>query len=312
MKKNLLLIFISFFSLGSSQINSGLKAFYPFSGNTNDHSGGNHHGVIVGNLNLTDDRFGTPNSAFQFPGNAADYIAIDYAGDFNIAPADSFSISLWYRGGSASGGDFEVLVGKQNPQVDYKPYDYYVGLYDGNRVVVGGNGFETLWSSIAPPQPDPQWHHIVLAYNNKNWYLYQDNILNNSRTNQLLSQSANGLVIGKNFQGIIDDVRFYNRQLTEGEIDDLYKLTNLSVSDNSNKPEVNIFPNPTSGILNVSGNGNVPVQILIYDMSGKEVFNNVCSQKDIKIDMSKFSSAVYTLKTVSGKSVESKLIIKKD
>jgi hypothetical protein len=163
-EKNLFLIFISFFSLCNSQINNGLKAFYPFNGNASDNSGGNHNGQIVGNLNLTDDRFGIPNSAYQFPGNSTNYIAINYASDFNIATSESFSISLWYKGGSSSGGDFEILFGKENPQLNYKPYDYYLGLYDGNRVLCGGNGYEVLWSTITPPGPDPNWHHVVFIY----------------------------------------------------------------------------------------------------------------------------------------------------
>lgn len=312
MKKNLLLIFLSFFSVTSSQINSGLKAFYPFNGNPNDYSGGNHNGQIVGNLNLTTDRFGTPNSAYQFPGNSDNYIAINYASDFNITPSESFSISLWYKGGSSSGGDFEILFGKQNPQLNYKPYDYYLGLYDGNRVLCGGNGYEVLWSTITPPQPDPNWHHIVFIYNNKNWYLYQDNTLNKTETNQPISQSPNGLVIGKNFDGIIDDVRFYNRKITEAEIDELYKLTNLSVNDHSKNSELNIFPNPTNGILNVTRNANDPLHLLIYDMSGKQIFNNQYFQKNIHIDLSKLTNGIYTLKTIVNNLEKSKLIIKKD
>ncbi|WP_332023974.1 LamG-like jellyroll fold domain-containing protein [Kaistella sp.] len=311
MKKNLLLIFFFLFSLSNSQINTGLKAFYPFNGNTNDHSGGNHHARIVGNLNLTDDRFGTPNSAYQFPGNSTNYIAVDYASDYNTSPSESFSISLWYKGGSVSGGDFEILFGKENPQLNYKPYDYYLGLYDSNKVVGGGNGYEVLWSTITPPQPDPHWHHIVFIYDNKNWYLYQDNILNKSNTNHPVSQSTNGLVMGKNFQGIIDDVRFYNRKLTDTEIDELYKL-NLTVNDDSKNSDLIIFPNPTSGILNVRGYGNETLQVLIYDRSGKQIFSQQYSEKQINIDLSKLPDGIYTLKTVSGKSVKSKLIIKKD
>lgn len=311
MKKNLLLVFIFLFSLCSSQINNGLKAYYPFNGNTNDQSGGNHHAQIIGNIHLTNDRFGTPNSAYQFPGNLTNYIAVSYASDFNVAPYESFSISLWYQGGSISGGDFEILFGKENPQLNYKPYDYYLGLYDGNKVIGGGNGYEVLWSTVTPPRPDPDWHHVVFIYDNKNWYLYQDNIFITGNTNQPVSQSANGLVIGKNFQGIIDDVRFYNRKLTEAEIDELYKL-NLSVNDDSKNPQLNIFPNPTSGILHVSGNGNEPLQILIYDSSGKQIFNSQYFQKEITIDLSKLPNGIYTLKTISNQSVKSKLIIKKD
>lgn len=117
--------------------------------------------------------------------------------------------------------------------------------------------------------------------------------------------------MGKNFQGIIDDVRFYNRKLTDTEIDELYKL-NLAVNDDSKNSDLIIFPNPTSGILNVRGYGNETLQVLIYDRSGKQIFSQQYSEKQINIDLSKLPDGIYTLKTVSGKSVKSKLIIKKD
>jgi hypothetical protein len=45
----------------------GLVAWYPFNGNANDASGNGHHG-IVSNANLVADRFGNPNSAYDFNG----------------------------------------------------------------------------------------------------------------------------------------------------------------------------------------------------------------------------------------------------
>lgn len=312
MKKNLLLICISFCSLGSSQINSGLKAFYPFSGNPNDHSGSNHNAQIIGNLNLTDDRFGTADSAYQFPGSSTDYMKVNYADDFDIAPSESFSVSLWYKGGSVSPGDFELLFGKENNLLTYKPYDYFAALYDGNRVVGGGMGYEVLWSPVGPPQPDPDWHHVVLIYDNKNWYLYQDNVLTKTSTNTPLSQSAEGLLIGKKFQGAIDDVRFYNRKLTAAEIDDLYSLTDLAVSNQAEDRTINVFPNPTKGTVNVSANANVILQLVIYDMTGKQILSNPNFKKEMRIDLSKFPNGIYTLKTVTKNAIKTQLIIKKD
>lgn len=44
-------------------------AHYPFSGDANDISGYGNHGVLSGSIPvLTEDRFGNPNSAFQFGG----------------------------------------------------------------------------------------------------------------------------------------------------------------------------------------------------------------------------------------------------
>lgn len=314
MKKNLLFIFLASFTFYYSQLSLGLKAFYPFNGNANDESGQNHDGQIIGNLGLTNDRFGNPNSAYEFPGNATNYISVNYADDFNINPSGSFSICLWYKGGSAYGGDVEILFGKENLLDNYNPYDYYVSLYDLNRIHCGLNRGETLWSPIIPIQPDPNWHQIVFIYENKNLYLYEDNVLTGSNTDQasVISQSLNGIVIGKGFQGIIDDISFYNRKLTESEIDDLYKKSGLSTNENAENYEIKIFPNPTNKIIYINRETKVPMKILIYDMSGKQFFSNTFSTKEIAIDLSKFPNGTYNLKTVSNNIEKSSLIIKKD
>lgn len=311
MKKTLFLAFLLVFTINYCQLNDGLKAFYSFSGNTNDNSGQGHNGQIIGNLNLVDDRFGTPNSAYQFPGNSSNYIKINYAEDFNISSSESLSISLWYKGGSAQMGDLEILFGKQNLQNNYKPYDYFLGLYDLNSVLSGGNG-EVLWSPITPPQNDPNWHFVVFTYQNKNWYLYQDNVLTQSNTSQAyaITQSLNSLVIGKGFQGIIDDVRFYNRKLSESEIDMLYKLNNLATKENSIR--LKLFPNPTNKYLNINRETKEPIIVSMYDMTGKIIFSNVFQSKEIIIDLSKFQNGIYNLKTISNGLHNSTLIIKKD
>ncbi|MBK7558794.1 MAG: hypothetical protein IPI54_11195 [Chitinophagaceae bacterium] len=50
-------------------LNLGLKAYYPFSGNANDISGNNNNPVF-NNATLTADRLGNPNSAYHFNGMA--------------------------------------------------------------------------------------------------------------------------------------------------------------------------------------------------------------------------------------------------
>jgi hypothetical protein len=294
MKKKLLILnFISLFTLSNAQINNGLKAHYTFSGNPNDTSGQNHNGQIIGNISLVQDRFGTPSAAYQFPGNAANYISINYAADFNIAPTDSFSISLWYKGGSSQAGDLEVLFGKENPQlINYHKYDYFLSLYDSNRLMCGGAGYEVLWSSVTPQNPDNNWHHAVLVYENKNWYLYLDNILDKSNTtqNNIITQSTNNLLIGKGFQGILDDIRFYNRRLSVGEINELYNLTGLSTNENKKVSKIRIYPNPVKNIIHITS-GKTVKYVHIYDTSGRSVKTDTKN----KINVSQLPNGSYII-----------------
>ncbi|HYG15824.1 MAG TPA: hypothetical protein VEC12_08735, partial [Bacteroidia bacterium] len=78
-------------TLKLTSLNYGLVAYYPFTGNAGDSSGTGNHGSVNGAI-LTTDRFGNPNSAYQFDGSN-DYIEI--ADHSSLDVADSFSITLW-------------------------------------------------------------------------------------------------------------------------------------------------------------------------------------------------------------------------
>jgi concanavalin A-like lectin/glucanase superfamily protein/Big-like domain-containing protein len=73
--------------------------------------------------------------------------------------------------------------------------------------------------------PAGEWHHIAMTYSGTILRLYVDGIeVANRRANTALSTSSLPLFIGGNklwgefFKGTIDEVRVYNRALSEGEI----------------------------------------------------------------------------------------------
>lgn len=310
--KNILIIFyLSVSAQMFAQINVGLKAHYPLNADTNDYSGNSNNGVTVGTLALTEDRFNNPNSAFQFPGNDSNYISISFSEDFNIPPTGQLTISLWFKGYSLF-NDSRILFGKQNPTKFYTYYDYNLGLIN-SKPNAGGNGKDVLTVSICCIQQS-QWTHLVLIYDNLKWYLYKDKYLIGSQVagGFTVSQSTNGLVIGKKHDGAIDDVRFYNRALSLNEISELYHLNNyLGTEENSKKSEIKIFPNPTDKILTVSRQTTEIMAVDIYDFSGKLIYREISNQKEINIDVSSFPGGMYTLKTSSEKFSKSTSFIKK-
>jgi hypothetical protein len=74
---------------------------------------------------------------------------------------------------------------------------------------------------------DNQWHHIVAVYDGAQMRLYVDGKLDASQTasGSLNVSSANVYIGGspsQSFNGLIDDVRIYDRALSDHEIDVLY------------------------------------------------------------------------------------------
>ena len=70
----------------SVELNDGLVAHYPFSGNADDHSGNENH-LTVNGATLSEDRFGMTESAYSFDG-ADDYLFSNLderKGDFTLS-----------------------------------------------------------------------------------------------------------------------------------------------------------------------------------------------------------------------------------
>ena len=94
---------------------SGLICSYPFSGNANDASGSGNNG-IVHNATLTTDRFGNPNSAYQFVGNDNNTASYIVANHNNLPTGNSArTISLWVTHNSygilgGSGNDGHPII----------------------------------------------------------------------------------------------------------------------------------------------------------------------------------------------------------
>src|SRR5688572_33090668 len=85
----------------------GLVADYPFNGNPNDVSGNGYNGLLQNGIQITSDRFGTANSAYNFDG-VDDYIKIIDNGAFSTP---QFSLVIWFQSQSNA---LQNLVGKRD------------------------------------------------------------------------------------------------------------------------------------------------------------------------------------------------------
>ena len=84
-------------------LNNGLIAHYPFSGDANDENGNNNHMENKG-AKLTADRFGIEESAYAFDGNTSHLFT-----DIENRKGD-FSISLWAKAAQAEQSRFRSVI----------------------------------------------------------------------------------------------------------------------------------------------------------------------------------------------------------
>ncbi len=201
-----------------ADLKDGLVAYYPFNGNAEDESGNGNDGTVNG-ATLIEDRLGNKGSAYSFDGND-DYIWIGDKGK-----PERITISAWFKTTSENG-----LV------IRYRLYGYGITLR-GNSIhtyiSVDNRNVYTLNTSKGNYQ-DGIWHHVVLSFDGEQANLYVDRLLittDKQHDSNSIYYQTGGLSIGRDgdyssnyFQGDIDDLRIYNRALSESEIQQLYKI----------------------------------------------------------------------------------------
>jgi hypothetical protein len=209
---------------GAGRCQNGLVAWYPFNGNADDASGHGHNGTVYG-AQLTTDRFGKVNSAYQFNG-ANCYIEVpnpaDGSLDFGLG---DFSLTAWIKTTAVAcpdDPDRDEIAAKGDPYNE----GYGVSLKCSRACAFIGDTHRTGWSDTTGLiVDDGQWHLVgvereagivkIIA----NGYVYFTYPYSGSVT------TATDFFIGKHpikdlcyFDGAIGDVRLYNRALSDTEL----------------------------------------------------------------------------------------------
>jgi hypothetical protein len=208
-----------------ADISTGLMVYYPFSGNSQDGSGNGKNAVALG-ATLTMDRFGIPSMAYNFTQNS-DIIKLDNSG---ITP-QNFTVSLWCKVSSTwSFTSFSMMTIGPSDNTSSSGINLSVDqndVYGAGKYKIIGNvrsnsyDFSTL----------NKWRHYVFTKDNTTIKLYIDGILestanlsgtiNYAQTNLRIGNqnNINNLIAG---QRMIDEVRVYNRQLSQEQITFLF------------------------------------------------------------------------------------------
>jgi hypothetical protein len=218
--------------ISTSSLDEGLVAHYPFNGNANDESGNGNDGTVYG-ASLTADRFGNANSAYSFDEKTNDFIKIQDDQDFIIN--NCITISAWMKfiinPYSISQSRSYILDKCLNWRLWYssngegasEPRQFFLDLWDWEGV----NTNITNWKADT-------FYHIVGTYDGSQAKIYINGKLNNINTfskslrindrNVHIGASSDSVNGSDFFNGVIDDIRIYNRALSEGEIQELYNL----------------------------------------------------------------------------------------
>lgn len=208
----------------TNDITTGLIAYYPFNGNSDDESGNSNNGTVNGPL-LTEDKNGNTNSAYLFDG-LDDFISIPV----NINPSSHQKLTVTALVRVDMDTTFNVVISHDDGGFDRTVLVDFRGGGSGWSAFSGSGevlGFKPVvvgeWVSIAAVY-DQQAETVKLYVNNSVFeeagLLGEGLIITTIGSNPTFSSFLGGF-----FNGAIDEIRIYNRALmTQAEIQEVFNL----------------------------------------------------------------------------------------
>ncbi|NOT52318.1 MAG: PKD domain-containing protein [Chitinophagaceae bacterium] len=255
MKKVLLLLLLSSnAAIAQVNLNQGLMAHYPFNGNANDVSGNNNNPVF-NSATLTTDRFGNPNSAYLFNG-IDNYMRIPNSPTLNTA--NTISVCAWVKvsgfyNGTCHGnsivmrGDQDYLPGNYGLRFDDNPYTNMQNCVIPSPDQIHQNFYGVDIMAPAPGySPNIQigtWYSVVYTNDGTTAKLYVNCQLKVSApSGGLTFNGTHDLFLGRMnnssypywLNGVMDEVRIYDRALNASEVSaygDCLSLTGTNISN---------------------------------------------------------------------------------
>jgi len=221
-----------------ADLNDGLVAYYPFDGNANDASGNGTqinldtaiyyvNGIIAQGVASTEtDKGGQISVSKPFE---QEYFTISYWNNAVINHNKTYgdtNISVWHST-EPSQRSFVFSTSSGNHSA-YHQHEY-PELHVSDNINNAGQGTSLYYGENQ--LNERQWHHILLTYENGNIDVFVNGlpIIQNKLTS--VSPIGRDMLISLRGYDLLDELRIYNRVLSESEIQQLYQMNNQP-SDN--------------------------------------------------------------------------------
>jgi len=304
---------------------NGLVGWWPFNGNANDESGNGNNGIVNG-ATLTTDRFGNQNGAFLSNSNSTNSILGSCA---NFPSGNSArTVSVWYNASGLGLGCCKGLFGYGGGNgcgTSFLMYFDHIG--DGIGKFETQGHCQAFRQQVGYPLPaNSNWYNVIVSYDaNSVIKIYFNGQLVNTSTPTSLNTNVNGKIFNllgevvpsgdapyydshwTPFNGKVDDIAIYNRDLTQQEIIQLYTgnaktISTCSDSNGSINPMGNtlIFANNSQSYTFIPNTGYKVDSVLVngikVDSTTSYTFSNVIIDQSIRVT---FTPIVYTINTQS-------------
>ena len=261
----------------STTNDNGLIMHFPFDGNTNELI--NNTPVNTRTTAYANDRNGDLNKAFYFDGTKANFIN----GNMPELLDDDYTYSMWIKPLETTSKSWFFVFGENGTAS-------HIGFFqDKLRIGTwGSDGLNTGFAGFS------EWKHVLVTFdktsNTHTLYVNGQQEYSGTKASsfistyfQIGSQIDN---LHEAFNGYMDDLMVWNRVLSQTEITQAYNGT-LSLSKTLDF--LNIYPNPTSSIINIDFEFS---RAKVFDLTGRKLLESRLKT----IDLSELPNSIYLLR----------------
>jgi hypothetical protein len=222
----------------NASLKEGLVAYYPFNGNVNDESGNNLNGSIVGNVGFSDNRYFESNKCIKLSGGNS-YVKV--ADNPKLQLKQKMSIYMEFM---PEENAVATLIGKRENGIGPQAWQLAINYQSPVvfQLIKGGkcsnsnvtSDWSYSFSDTNIPIMKDCWNYLIAIYDGTSQKVYLNGKL---AVNLSVNFSEMGACQPSEmrfgywwtgdplpFKGKLDEIRIYDRVLTESEMGKLYKL----------------------------------------------------------------------------------------
>lgn len=225
--------FVSIFAVKvsySEGAEAGLVAHYSFDGDFKDSSGNGNDGRSIGNVTFVDGKVG---KGAKFDGSS--YIQVNDSNNLDLSDAFSFSVWLYREKPLDDGVRMPILCKGESDDFFETPYRLFLGLGSTNAEIclIDENQSDSAEHSSNATVPTQNWTHLAITWDGTRATFFKNGAVSTvirTEISNILSNDHNLLigtdsVDGNFYHGIMDDLRIYNRALSDVEIKNMAVVT---------------------------------------------------------------------------------------
>lgn len=260
--------------------------YYQLNGNAKEANYADYNGKIYGNVTPVADRFGNPNGAMFFPGTTDSYIKIRSSA---VDQSSNISISVWIN--ISSQNALSSFIDKALPCTNDS---WHVGT-ENNHFSAWVSNSLTCGDvvQLTAPLTVGAWKHIVFVVdataNIRKLYINGVLAASGSYTASI-PYSNYPLILGAAiendapafpFHGAMDNLRIYNRVLTDAQVLDLYN--NIETCNHIDDDEDGLVDETCTPVLSIGNRGmfegNADTALLQFTVTLSNIYEDTISVK---------------------------------